>query len=164
MYSLLGLSMCWQGECVHYSDKCSPEYHIKIVQEIPPSIFTLTFPEDLVSKVNILQDLEIRIENIDEIYYKYNITNTSTTKYQIKFTFQKTIPKTKLWISLPCPTQPGKRFGDIVDSIKTLKIPYSPENVASAMKTIVVVAQTVATSVTVISGAMMLIGANPAIL
>lgn len=159
-----GMNMCWQGECVQYSNQCSPIYIIKIVQEIPLTIFSVTFPADLVSKVNIPQDLQIKLAGIDKIYYEYSLTSTSATDYQIIFVFKKTIPKTTLSLELPCPTQPGKRFGNIKVSIKTLKIAYSTPGLASTMETIVAVAQTAATSVGAISGAMMFIGANPAIL
>jgi len=149
-----------------YEAQCSPTYNIQVKQMSDPNLnqFDLNFPSDLVSKVDIKGSLTLTLLNVEESAYTYAINKLTSTYYQAIFTIQASIPATKLELTLPCPSQPGYIFGDILLDTNTKSIPYTTPEIQQTIETIQSLASTTTTVMASASGSMMIAGANPAIM
>jgi len=161
-YHISGKNKCFQGECYTYQEQCWPDYKVLVTQNL--NIFTVKFPSALVSRVDIQASLSISFADISPADYSYILSPVASTKFILYFTFEKTVPATKLKLTLPCPSQPGYLYGNLVVNFNTEKVLYTTPGVQDAIETIESFTKTATVVMASISGSMILAGANPAIL
>ena len=148
-----------------YQSQCSPSYNIQIKQ-VPTKLsqFDFYFPSDLASKVDIQSTLTLTLQNIPQSDYAYTLNKLTNTHYEAIFTTQITTPSTKLRLQLPCPSQPGFIFGDIILYIQIQSIPFIDPELAKTINTIDNIATVTTNVIAGASGSMILAGSNPALM
>jgi len=149
-----------------YQPHCSPDYNIQVKQMTDPNLnkFDVYFPSDLAMKVDIKGGLIVTLQNIPESDYTPEVTKLTSTHYQIVFAIETEIQATQLRLKLPCPSQPGYIFGDIILDSPTKRIPFVTPELQETIETIQGLASTATSVMAGASGSMMLAGANPAIM
>jgi len=159
-----GKNKCSAGVCVTYADQCPSEYGNIAVSQTSNS-FTIKFPSAVVSYVDVKTSLGVALVNIPISQYTYTISQVSTTRFLLAFTFGETIPATKLKLTLPCPTPSGYLYGSGISvQFNTEKVLYTTPAVEEMVGAIKSVASAATTAMISVSGSMMFAGANPAIL
>ena len=79
---------------------------------------------DLGSQIDIQNTLVVKLTNVNELDYEYTLRRFTNTQFEINFHIQNTIPQTMLQLELPCPSQPGRQYGNIKQQFITKKIPF----------------------------------------
>jgi len=160
---ITGKNKCYQGECYTYQAQCPPMYSNIVVTQ-NQNVFTVKVPASLASQVDIMTSLQVVLQSVATSDYTYSLTKSTSTVFILTFTFDKTVPATVLKLTIPCPTQSGYLYGDIVINFNTEKVLYSTPEIQQTVETIQSLTSTAATAMTSVSGSMMFAGANPAIL
>jgi len=158
---------CFENACtaIIYEPQCKPTYNIQMTQNSDNlNQFDFYFPSALASKVDIKGEVTLTLVNIPTTDYSYTLMKVTNTHYQAIFAIQTSIPTTQMRLKMPCPSQPGYIFGDIVMNFPTKRMPFTTAEIQETVETIKNLASTATNVMAGASGSMMLAGANPAIM